>query len=164
MAADFELTDDMRSVIGVESDPYPAEFTSTGIRAFARGVGYTDPVYFDVEAAQTAGYANLPAPPTYMGIPIFIPGKSDPTYGQPMHSGGARLDHGLPNVLDGGTTIQYARIPVAGDTLYFSSQVSNLEVKESKALGRMLVITNTQTYRGSDGTTVATVLGQSIWY
>ncbi len=164
MAADFELTDDMRSSIGVESAPYPTEFTSTGIRAFARGVGYTDPVYFDVGAAQAAGYANLPAPPTYMGIPIFIPGKSDATYGQPIQSGGPRLNHGLPNVLDGGTTISYARIPVAGDTLMFTTQVSDLEVKESRSLGRMLVVSSKQTYRDTNGSTVATIVGQSIWY
>jgi N-terminal half of MaoC dehydratase len=164
MAADFALTDEMRSVIGIESDPYPTEFTSTGIRGFARGVGYTDPVYFDVEAAKAAGYANLPAPPTYLGIPVFIPGKSDPTYGQPTSSGGARLNHGLANVLDGGTTVTYARVPIAGDTLLYTSQISNLEVKESKSLGRMLVITSTQTYRDGDGHTVATVVGQSIWY
>ena len=164
MAADFELTDEMRSTIGVESTPYPTEFTSTGIRGFARGVGYTDPVYFDVEAAKAAGYANLPAPPTYMGIPIFIPGKSDSTYGQPTQSGGGRLSHGLPNVLDGGTTISYVRIPVAGDTLMFTTQVSDLEVKESKSLGRMLVISSTQIYRDREGSTVATVVGQSIWY
>lgn len=163
MAADFVLTDEMTSVIGIESEPYPTEFTSTGIRAFARGVGYTDPVYFDVEAARAAGYANLPAPPSYLGIPVFIPGKSDPTYGQPIQ-GGPRLSHGLPNVLDGGTTVTYASTPVAGDTLLYSSKVSALEVKESKALGRMLVITNTQTYRALDGSTVITVTGQSIWY
>ena len=36
VAQDFEITDAMRSVIGVESDGWPVEFTSTGIRAFAR--------------------------------------------------------------------------------------------------------------------------------
>jgi N-terminal half of MaoC dehydratase len=163
MALDFELTDEMRSVIGVESDPYPTEFTSTGIRGFARGVGYTDPVYFDVVAAQAAGYANLPAPPTYAGIPVFIPGKSDPTYGQPR-SGGPSLQHGLPNVLDGGTTFNYQRVPVAGETLHFTSKITGLDVKSSASLGRMLVITNTQTFRESSGETVMSTVGQSIWY
>jgi N-terminal half of MaoC dehydratase len=160
----FELTDEMRSVIGVESDPYPSEFTTTGIRAFARGVGYTDPVYFDVAAAQAAGYANLPAPPTYVGVPVFIPGKSDSTYGNPLDTGGRRLDHGLRNVLDGGTSVSYNRVPVAGETLMFTSQVANLEVKESKGLGTMLVITSKQTFRDTEGLTVMTVDAQAIFY
>jgi hypothetical protein len=164
MAADFEITDAMRAVIGVESDPYPVEFTSTGIRAFARGVGYDDLVYYDVAAAKAAGYANLPAPPCYLGIPIFIPGESDPTYGNPRQ-GGARLDHGLKNVLDGGTDVTYNRVPVAGETLMSTSQVAGLEVKESKGIGRMLVVTTQGTFRHPDtGEIYMTTRGQGLFY
>ncbi len=164
MAAEFTLTDEMKSVIGKDSVPYPAEYTTTGIRAFARGVGYTDPVYYDVGAAKAAGYANLPAPPCYLGVPVFIPAGSDSTYGQPVRSNAPSLKHGLPNVLDGGTSIAYVRIPVAGETLMFTSQISNLEPKESKSLGQMLVISNKQTFRDSAGAIVFTVEAQSIWY
>src|SRR5499427_1646801 len=79
MAKEFELTDDMRKAIGSASPPWTYEVTTTSVRAFARGVGYTDPVYFDVEAAKRAGYRNLPAPPTYLGTPVFVPGRSDDT-------------------------------------------------------------------------------------
>lgn len=164
MAAEFTLTDEMKSVIGKESDPYPTEYTTTGIRAFARGVGYTDPVYYSVEAARAAGYADLPAPPCYLGVPVFVPAGSDSTYGQPQRSNAPSLKHGLPNVLDGGTSITYARIPVAGETLTFTSQVSNLEPKESRSLGKMLVISNKQTYSDAAGAVVLTVDAQSIWY
>jgi N-terminal half of MaoC dehydratase len=163
MAATFTLTDEMKSVIGKESAPYPAEYTSTGIRAFARGVGYTDKVYYDTDAAKAAGYANLPAPPCYLGVPVFLPGESDATYGAPRQ-GGASLQHGLKDILDGGTSITYARIPVAGETLYFTSQVSNLETKESKSLGIILLVSNRQTFRDSVGNVVFTVDAQAIWY
>ncbi|MDO8773368.1 MAG: MaoC family dehydratase N-terminal domain-containing protein [Burkholderiaceae bacterium] len=36
------------------------------LRFFARAIGETDPVYTDVEAARAAGYADLPAPPTFL--------------------------------------------------------------------------------------------------
>lgn len=160
----FELTDEMRAVIGVEGAPWPVEFTSTGIRGFARGVGYTDPVYYDVEAAKAAGYANLPAPPTYGGIPVFIPGKNDDRYGAPIATGGPQLKHGLKNVLDGGTEHHYVRVPVAGETLFQTSKLADLEVKESKALGQMLVITSESTYRDADGAVVFTTRGQAIYY
>jgi N-terminal half of MaoC dehydratase len=45
MAESIEITPEMRAQIGVESSPWPYEMTATGVRAFARGVGYTDPVY-----------------------------------------------------------------------------------------------------------------------
>jgi acyl dehydratase len=94
---------------------------------------------------------------------VFIPGESDATYGAPRQ-GGASLQHGLKDILDGGTSITYARIPVAGETLYFTSQVSNLETKESKSLGIMLLVSNRQTFRDSVGNVVFTVDAQAIWY
>ena len=65
MAKEFTLTDDMRAQIGRESPPWTTEVTTTSVRAFARGVGYTDPVYFDVDGArrrrlpQPAGAADV---------------------------------------------------------------------------------------------------------
>ena len=63
----------MQAQVDKESPAWTFELTTTSVRAFARGVGYTDPVYFDVEAAKAAGYRSLPAPPTYLGTPVFIP-------------------------------------------------------------------------------------------
>ena len=80
MAERFEITDAMRAAIGKETAPWTYEVTTTSVRGFARGVGYTDPVYFDVEAARRAGYRHLPAPPTYLGTPVFIPGQSSDTF------------------------------------------------------------------------------------
>ena len=164
MAADFELTDQMRSVIGVESEPWTVELTTTSVRAFARGVGYTDPVYFDEDAAKAAGYKSLPAPASYLGTPVFIPAVSDPTYGQPSRSGGPRLEHGLKNVLDGGTETFYERTPVAGDVLTMTTMVADLEVKDMK-IGRSLVVTNETIYRDkATGDVVARQRGQGIFY
>jgi N-terminal half of MaoC dehydratase len=163
MADSFEITDAMRSAIGSESPQWPVEFTTTGIRGFARGVGYTDPVYFDVEVAKAAGYASLPAPPTYGGIPVFIPGKCDNTYGFPL-GGNVRIEHGLKNLLDGGTEYNYVRVPVAGETLMQSSKVADLEVKTTKSLGTMLLVTSEGTFVDSTGAVVMTTRGQAIYY
>ena len=55
MAEKIEITDAMRAVIGVESPPWTHEVTTTSVRGFARGVGYTDRVYYDEAAAKAAG-------------------------------------------------------------------------------------------------------------
>lgn len=157
MAAEFELTDEMRAVIGVESDPWPVEITSTSVRAFARGVGYTDPRYYE-------GDGPLPAPPCYLGTPVWVPGKSDPTFSGPRNSGPS-LRHGLKGLLDGGTEVVYERPLVAGDKLHMRSKVSNLEVKESKGLGKMLVVTSEQTFsEQASGTVVMRTFAQAIYY
>ena len=163
MAKEFELTDEMRSHIGEASDPWSHELTTTSVRAFARGVGYTDPVYFDVDAARKAGYRSLPAPPTYLGTPVFIPGRSSDTFSGPA-STRAGLKHGLPGLLDGGTETVYHGDLCAGDTLTVVSKLADLEVKESKSLGKMLVTTQETTYTNQDGKRVAVQRGQSIFY
>ncbi len=164
MAAEFELTDEMRAVVGVESDPWPVEVTTTSIRAFARGVGYTDPRYYDLEAAAAAGNDTLPAPPCYLGTPVWMPGKSDPTFSGPRATGPS-LKHGLKGLLDGGTEVVYERPLKAGDKLFMRSKTSNLEVKESKGLGKMLVVTSEQTFTEQDtGEVVMRTYAQAIFY
>jgi len=164
VAAEFELTDEMRAVVGVESEPWPIEVTTTSIRAFARGVGYDDLKYYDEEAAKAEGYDTLPAPPCYLGTAVWIPGKSDPTFSGPRNTGpGVR--HGLKGLLDGGTEVVYERPLQAGDRLVMRSKVANLEVKESKGLGKMLVVTSEQTFTDQDsGDVVMRTHAQAIYY
>jgi acyl dehydratase len=164
MADEFELTDEMRAVVGVESEPWPVELTTTSIRAFARGVGYTDKRYYDEDAAKAAGHDALPAPPCYLGTSVWIPGESDPTFSGPRNSGPS-VRHGLKGLLDGGTEVVYERPLQAGDKLFMTSKVSNLEVKESKGLGKMLVVTSEQTFTEQDsGEVVMRTFAQAIYY
>ena len=161
--AKIEITPAMRAVVGVESPPWTHEVTTTSVRAFARGVGYTDPVYFDEAAAKKAGYRSLPAPATYFGTPIFIPGKSNDTFSGPMLPG-PRLEHGLKNVLDGGAETEYLEDICAGDTLTVTSQVAGLDVRETKAMGEMLIVTNLTTVKNQHGRVVATQRSQGLFY
>ena len=164
MAEQFEITDEMRQVIGVESPPWTYEVTTTSVRAFARGVGYTDPVYFDLEAAQKAGYRSLPAPPTYLGTPVFIPGQSNDTFSGPAQ-GGPSLRHGLKGLLDGGTETEYLDQICAGDTLVVTSKIADLQVRESRSLGKMLITTSEATYKNQQtGKVVAIQRSQAIFY
>jgi len=161
--AKIEITPAMRAVVGVESPPWTHEVTSTSVRAFARGVGYVDHVYYVEAVAKKAGYRNLPAPATYFGTPIFIPGKSNDTFGQPMLPG-PRLEHGLKNVLDGGAETEYFDDICAGDTLSVTSRVADLSTRESKAIGEMLIVTNVTTVTNQHGRVVATQRSQGLFY
>ena len=163
MAKEFELTDEMKSAIGRESEPWIYEVTTTSVRAFARGVGYTDPVYYDVEAARKAGYRSLPAPPTYLGTAVFIPGRSHdvfsgPTEGQPS------VKHGLGNVLDGGTETEYLDQICAGDLLTAVTKVADLKVRESGRLGKMLIVSSETSFANQDGKLAAVQRSQVIFY
>lgn len=163
MAENFEITDEMRAAVGVASEPWTHEITTTSVRSFARGVGYEDPVYYDIEAARAAGYESLPAPPTYLGTPIYIPARSDSTFSGPRASRQG-VNHGLKNVLDGGTETVYERTLVAGDVLSVTSLVANLEKKQSRALGDMLIVTSETTGRDQSGEVVVRQRSQGIFY
>ena len=163
MATSFEITPEMRALVGVESEPWTYELTSTSVRAFARGVGYTDRTYFDREVARAAGYADLPAPPCYLGTPVFVPGECSDTFSGPKGSG-PELKHGLPGLLDGGTETVYERPLVAGETLTATSRLTDLQTKESKGLGVMLITTQETVWRDAAGSVVATQRAQAIYY
>jgi len=143
MARDLVITADMRAAIGRELPPWIYEVTSTGVRAFARGVGYTDPVYFDVAAARAAGYRDLPAPPTFFGTPIYLPGQSCETSSRPLASE-PTVDSGCTGRLDGAADIEYCGDICAGDELIAVARVTGLELRESHTLGTMLIV-NTET-------------------
>jgi len=163
VAKEFELTEEMKSKIGSESPPWPYEVTTTSVRAFARGVGYTDPVYFEVEAAKRAGYRNLPAPPTYLGTPVFVPGRCSDTFSGPI-DGMPSVGHGLKGLLDGGTETEVFDTICAGDRLTVVTRLAGLEVRPSKALGKMLIMTTETDFTDDDGRRVAQQRSQVIYY
>jgi hypothetical protein len=73
--------------------------------------------------------------------------------------------HGLKGLLDGGTEVVYERPLKAGDRLLMRSKIANLEVKESKGLGKMLVVTSEQTFTEQDsGDVVMRTYAQAIFY
>lgn len=92
--------------IGKEYPSFTAEIEKGRIRQFANAIGEDNPVYVDEKAALDAGYASLPAPPTFsfclamdagqsfniledMNIPMTkaVHGAQGFTYKQPICAG-----------------------------------------------------------------------------
>jgi len=163
LAKEFELTEKMRAQIGTETPTWTYEVTSTSVRAFARGLGMKDPVYYDLEAAKKAGCRNLPAPPTYLGTPIYIPGQCSETFGEPFKLS-IRVITGLRNGLDGSTEIEYFETICAGDTLTAYNRLADLQVKESKSLGKMLIMTIENIFKNQEAKPVAIRRASFIMY
>lgn len=161
MAENSIITDEMRAVIGVESDPWDIEVDKLQIRLFARAVGYTDPLFYDEAFAKSKGYRSLPCPPHYLGTAIYNPANSDATFGAPRGRG-PRITHNLKRVLNGGTEIEMFDTIVAGDKLQASSKVVDL-VERQGSIGTMLITTTETIYR-RDGQVVAVSRGTGIAY
>jgi len=54
-----------KAMIGREAEGATICIDAESVKDFARGIGETNPLYFDEEAARAAGYDNVVAPPTY---------------------------------------------------------------------------------------------------
>lgn len=151
------ITDEMRSRIGVESEPVTYEVDNTGCRQFARAVGYTDPIYYDEEAARARGYRGVVAPFGFLGHPVFVPGR-------PARIPEAfRLDVPYKRVLNGGTDIEYLADVCSGDRLTATTKLTDLVEREGK-MGPMLIISTETTFRNEKGEVVAIQRGGAIRY
>lgn len=148
------VTDEMRATIGVESAPWTVELDKTAVRMFARSVGHTDPVFYDEDEAKRRGYHSLPAPPGYLGTPIFNP--------EAPQRGAPQLDLPFKRRLNGGTEVEYFAEICAGDVLTGRSHIAGIEETTGR-LGPMVIVT-TETVYTRAGAVVAKTRGTGIRY
>ncbi len=151
------ITDEMRAQIGKESDPTPYEVDNLGCRQFARSVGYSDPIFFDEQAAKALGHRGIVAPPGFLGHLVLKPGARARG---PEESG---LNVPYKRVLNGGTDIEYLADVCAGDRLTAATKISDMAEREGK-VGPMLIVSTETTFRNAQGQTVAIMRGSAIRY
>jgi hypothetical protein len=156
------ITEEMRAALNKESEPWPVEIDRAGVRMYARSARYTNPIYYDVQAARDAGYPDLPAPPGFFGKPVFLPGKSNDTFSSPSSSEDFPTGE-FQNILNGGMRTTIHRRIFAGEELTMTSKWTNLTEREG-SLGRMLIVDNVTTFRDAAGDVVAESGETSIRY
>jgi acyl dehydratase len=115
-----------KKFIGYELPPTLWDVEKGRIRFFAEVIGATDPIYFDTNAAQAAGYRNVVAPPTFI-------------FGAESDSGVLMklldtLKIDLRELLHGEQRFDYHAPVCAGDTLRFQTRVSDIYDKKGGAL------------------------------
>jgi acyl dehydratase len=155
--AESVITDEMKAAVGVDVPGGTSEVTTSGIRMFARAVGYSDLIFYDEDEAKKQGYSGLVAPPGYLGSAIFRPGGG----GGGAPGGGFSIPY--KRILNGGTTYEYLAPVVAGDTITSSSQVTDFR-ERSGSRGDMLITYRETTFKNQDGAVVAKMRGNLIQY
>jgi acyl dehydratase len=113
------------------------------IREFARAVLSTSPANFDVEAAQSEGYSDLVAPPTF---PIVV---QERTLAQLLAEPDAGID--FSRIVHGDQRFTYTRPIVAGDEL-----TAQLSVASIKSLGGHTMLTAVSEITDASGSHVVT--------
>lgn len=112
--------------VGHELRPAVLGISRERLRFFAKAIGETDPVYTDEAAARDAGYADLPAPPTFLLATELDAGHTEQLL--------ADLDVPIARILHGEQSHTYHHPVCAGDTITLSSRISDIYDKKGGAL------------------------------
>lgn len=132
------------SKIGHEWAPYTIEVERGKIAEFARAIKTGDAVYLDREAARAAGYADVPAPPTFSAVGQHwappVPVEDD-------------LGVDLRRVLAGGADWEYLGDIVAGDVLTVHGRIADI-VDKRGSRGPMTLLIRENTFVNQHGETV----------
>src|SRR4051794_38608266 len=80
------VTPEIEAAVNRESEAQVLEVERGAIRQFARSAGYTNPVYYNLDAARAAGHPDLPCPPGFLGRYPYEPGKSNTTFSNPLRA------------------------------------------------------------------------------
>lgn len=113
------------------------------LRFFAKAIGETNPIYSDVEAAKAAGHRDLPVPPTF----LFCLDMEKPDPFLLLRE----LDIDVRHILHGEQAFEYHAPAYAGDTLAYTSTVTDTYSKKGGALD--FLVRNTEVTR--DGELIA---------
>ena len=115
-----------KAFIGRELPPSTLTLERGRLRFFAQAIGETDPVYTDLDAARAAGYADLPAPPTFLFAAELDSGQSMALL--------ELLQIPLPKLLHGEQGFTYHRPACAGDTITVRPRITDIYDKKGGAL------------------------------
>ncbi len=169
------LTDEVRSFIGMQSEPVTAwELVESGaVRRFCQGIMDNDPIYWD-EAASKERYGGPVAPPLFPGF-VFRrkPGTPDPLdeahknrdfdgIGAAGGGGGLPRIPGLPvRTLNGGVEAEFFALAKHGDRITSQTRYADIYEREGRT-GKMVFVVTETTYTNQDGAVLAKIRNTGI--
>ncbi|MGZ4677217.1 MAG: MaoC family dehydratase N-terminal domain-containing protein [Acidimicrobiia bacterium] len=151
-----------RSVVGKPTGAWQVTVERGPVTAFANAVCDPNPLYRDRRAAHDAGFADIPAPPTFtfaMGFwGAFTEHQpEDPTGGvNPMHSVMGALHAEGALVLHGEQEFEYHRPVVVGDVLRGQGTLVDIYEKDTESATMTFVVIRTEWTDAASGAPVVT--------
>lgn len=115
-----------RKWIGWELPASVLPIERTRLRFFAKATGETRAEYLEEAAARAAGYADLPAPPTFLFAAELDSGAVDLMLD--------KLQIPLARLLHGEQSFTYHRPACVGDTVTVNSRIDDIYDKKNGAL------------------------------
>lgn len=131
------------SDIGRRLAPVTAHVEPGRLRFFRRTLGETNPVYCDPESARSAGFRDLPVPPTYLFCLEMMDADDPFAFLEEL-----RMD--ISRILHGEQSFSYLAPVCVGDTLTFRTAVGDVTEKKGGALTLVTMTTEIVNQAGLD--------------
>jgi acyl dehydratase len=119
MTQESLITDEVRSWIGREAEPWTIQVTELDIRRFAVATDDPNPLYLNEEYARQSQYGGITAPPLFYMAPLTapVPEAELRKDGLPREGRFPIPPVPLERLMDGGTEVEFF-VPIRpGDTL-----------------------------------------------
>ncbi len=149
MSPKEKITDEMRSFIGIKTEPKSYIVEKYSIQHFASAIGESNKLYFDEKYA-TEKVGGILAPPTF--IRLFKPNKLK-----------KKFPDSFSNLVDGGSSYTFHEKIFVGDEISVVSQLKNLFIKEG-SMGDMMFKIFLTTYTNQKKILVAEQEITTIYY
>ena len=130
-----------KNAVGRSSPPTLNEVERGAIRRFAESLGDFNPIYYDEEYARACGYPTIVAPPSF---PASFHSSADLR---------ELLGVGIKSLLHAEQGFQYERPILAGDRIYVSTRVADVQERTGPA-GKMDVAVIEDEGRDEEGNLV----------
>ena len=131
MAEGSLITEELRKMIGIPSEPVIFNIEEGAIQRYAQAIGDANPIFNDIGNAGKNRYGRLMCPPGFTGWPI----KGGISFIKLVES---LIEAGAPpRLLDGGVEFEFLEPIGAGDVLTATTKIANMVERETK-MGRMM--------------------------
>ncbi|HEU65449.1 MAG TPA: hypothetical protein ENN57_02135 [Chloroflexi bacterium] len=144
MAADSLITDKVKKLIGVPSEPIVFKVEEGAIQRYAQAIGDPNPLYNDPDFASRTKHGRLLAPPGFTGWPVKGGRLTEEVFKSLIKAGAP------PRVLDGGIEFEFIEPIGAGDVLTATLQIANITERETR-LGKTMFTTVEATFMNQKG-------------
>ena len=146
MSEESVITEELRNMVGVESEPRSFEVERGAIRRFAQAVDDPNPLWRDEDYARQSRYGNIVAPPTFLANPLEMAGtskkKSMPKF--------MTAKCPLKKLQNAGIEVECYKPTMPGDVITVRSKLIDLYEKQGRS-GKLLFMITEMTYTNQHG-------------
>ncbi|MBI4332955.1 MAG: MaoC family dehydratase N-terminal domain-containing protein [Chloroflexi bacterium] len=139
------ITEEMKKIIGVESEPIVYDVEKGAIKKFAQAIGDPNPLWQDEEHARKTVYGGIIAPPTFA-----ISLRHDPFMDR------VKQMANFKRILNGGNDIEYFQPLRPGDVISVTGKVIDIRERAGKT-GKMAFLTLELSFKNQKGELAAKI-------